>query len=927
MYTFHKIGLILLCGGALVGQAVPVPEVNFIRGDKPKEGATHYSLHLGALAGIPNGIQKKGRDGTQIYVIGVTNAPLQAGDVILGVNGKLFDGDVIETWRAAVAEAPERSKDGNLRPIRWRNGVRTTLDYYTVLPPPNLLKGETNDVDRSKTYNLGPTGLRGWIYTKPVSSLDGRQGRTTTASRQILVTHVGANSPASGIMEVNDVILGVGGKLFTDDARKSFGKAITEAEKTENRGILAVTRFRAGKTEEVQLKLRVMGSYSDTAPYDCAKSKLILDEACKSLEKEPLSDSLWGAINGLALLATGNPDYLPNLQAYARMLAGKKVQLNDSGEGCQTWDWGYMNLFLCEYYLVTGDKDVLPGIKDYTLALARGQGMYGTYGHGGAAKTVDGKFHGSVPPYGPMNQCGLVANLSIVMGRKCGIADPEINPAIERASKFFSYYVDKGAIPYGEHEPVAMHENNGKNSIAAIMFAAQGHHTVQAKYFSKMATAAYANRETGHTGQGFNYLWSALGANVGGPAAISAFMKEASWHLDLVRRCDGSFTYDGAEQYGPGKTDDDTYYGHSSYYGLSPAATYVLTYSIPLKKLVITGRDADIANWLDKKEVGEAKLSGRFDLDCKTKSPDELVSAFGDWSPVVRSWAAEELARRPEAPSMVPVLITMAEGKDARKRQGACEALGCLKSTNALPVLIRLLKHEDRGLRIKAAAALIKIGDAARPVLPDMLKAVADTAEPLTPIVWDDPIQLTHGKLAAALFDGLLRSSYEGVDRKLLYPAIRAVSGNADGMARATLRDGFEGCLTLEDVQALAPQIVAALDQAAPADAMFGSELRLGAMRVLAKYHFREAIPLTLKFARYQFGHGSEARMPVMMEVLKSYGTAAKPVLPQLRELLEFCKQESFPEDCKKQKVDAVAEAIAYIETAKDQPELRSLKK
>ena len=30
---------------------------------------------------------------------------------------------------------------------------------------------------------------------------------------------------------------------------------------------------------------------------------------------------------------------------------------------------------------------------------------------------------------------------------------------------------------------------------------------------------------------------------------------------------------------------DNTYYGKSSYFGLSPNATYVLTYSLPLKKL------------------------------------------------------------------------------------------------------------------------------------------------------------------------------------------------------------------------------------------------------------------------------------------------------------------------------------------------------
>ena len=79
--------------------------------------------------------------------------------------------------------------------------------------PPDLTQGTT--VDRELTYNLGATGLRGWIYTKPANFFESVQGRTTTASRQILVTHVGAKSPADGVMKVDDVILGAGGKLFT----------------------------------------------------------------------------------------------------------------------------------------------------------------------------------------------------------------------------------------------------------------------------------------------------------------------------------------------------------------------------------------------------------------------------------------------------------------------------------------------------------------------------------------------------------------------------------------------------------------------------------------------------------------------------------------------------------------------------------------
>jgi hypothetical protein len=805
--------------------------------------------------------------------------------------------------------------------------LASELVAATPSAPPDLT--QSNTVDRKLTYNLGPTGLRGWIYTKPATFLDSVQGRTTTASRQILVTHVGAKSPADGVMKVDDVILGAGGKLFTDDARQSLGKAIQEAEKAANGGVLQLTRWREGKAEEVQLKLRVMGTYSDTAPYNCPKSKLIFEDACKVLEKEPLNQDWAGAVNGLALLATSKPEYLPRVREFARKMGPTTLKL-ELRDGMVVWDWGYRNVFLCEYYLLTGDQDVLHAINECTVSLAKGQSLYGTFGHGISMRTPEGQLHGSIPPYGPVNAAGLVGNLAIVLGKKCGVQHPEIDPAIERASKFFGYYVDKGAIPYGEHMPWPYHENNGKNAMTALLFALQGNQNAPAQFFAKMATAGYANREYGHTGQGFSYLWGALGANAGGPDAAAAFFKQASWHFDLVRRCDGSFTYDGGEQYGAGRTDDDTYYGRSSYDGLSPAATYVLTYSIPLKKLHITGKDAKRANWLSKQEAAAAIASGRFDVDCKNKTPTELVAAFRDWSPIVRGWAAEELARRTDAKAMVPHLINLAEGQDAHVRQGACEALGNIRNTNALPVLVRLLTHQDRWLRIKAAEALKKMGDAARPVLPGMLQAVVVTAEPLQPVVWDDPIQLTHGELADALFGTLMRNSVQGVDRKLLYPAIQAVSRNADGMARMRLRGTFENLLTLEDVQALAPDILAAVLTPCPADTMFGNEIRMGGFKALTKYHFKEGIEAGVIFAKTQGGHGSESRTGVIMKELVTYGTAAREAVPGLKELIaqlnEQCRKGEFPAgELNNRRVTAVEEAIKAIEAATEQPALRSI--
>ena len=799
--------------------------------------------------------------------------------------------------------------------------------------PPDLTQRIDDEVvDRKQTYNLGATGLRGWIYTRPATYLDSLQGRTTAASRQILVTHVGDKSPADGVMQVDDIILGVGGRPFADDARKSIAMAIQEAEKDVNKGALKLTRWRGGKVEEVQLKLAVIGTYAETAPFNCPKSKRIFDDACKVLEKEELRGDLWGAINGLALLSTGKTEYLPKLQAFARKMGPPTLKL-ELRDGMVIWDWSYKSLFLSEYFLATGDPEVVPAIKEYTVKMSMGQGMYGTFGHGIAPPSPEGKLHGSIPPYGPVNEAGLIANLAIVMGRQCGVKDPEVEAAVARAGGFFGWYTDKGGIPYGEHEPWPYHENNGKSSMTALFFALQGNRIKDAQFFSKMATAGYRSRECGHTGQGFSYLWSAPGANAGGPLAAAAFFREASWHLDLVRRSDGSFTYDGGEQYGAGKTDDNSYFGKSSYNGLSPNATYVLTYALPLKKLFITGRDATQTNWLSKKEVADAIASGRFDTDRKQKNPSELVAAFGDWSPVVRGWAADELVNRPEGKAMAAQLVAMAGGNDPHVIQAACEALGQLKPAEALPVLVKQLSHQDRWVRFKAGEAIRKMGGAAKPALPDILKAVVQTAEPLYPINWADPIQLAHGQLAAALFEGGLTDALKDADPKLLYPAIRVMSRNADGMARAKMRGFFESKLTLEDVTVLAPDILAAVNVRAPADTMFGNEIRMGGFKALTKYSFKEAIDAGVLFAKTQGGHGSESRTAEIMKEIVKYGTAARGAIPGLREVIAAfnlqCEKKEYPGgDLNNRRVGAVEDAIKAIEGATAQPaDLRTIGK
>jgi hypothetical protein len=810
--------------------------------------------------------------------------------------------------------------------------LTTTLANPLFSQVPDLTK-DAQTVNRKETYNLGATGLRGWIYTKAANNLDAAQGRTTLASRQILVTHVGTASPADGVVEVDDVILGVDGKTFSDDARKSIALAIQQAETKARDGMLKLTVWRAGQTQDISLKLAVMGTYSDTAPYKCDKSKLILENAIKVLEKEKMELNWTGSIQALALLSTGKPEHLPKLREFALSLAKQDINPNKKPVGStwgDTWNMGYRLIFLCEYYMITSDQEILPAIEKNALQLARGQGMYGTFGHGFAALTRDGKFNGSVPPYGPVNMAGLPANLGIVLAKKCGVKNPEVDQAIIRAAGFFGYFTDKGSIPYGEHEPWPYHENNGKNSLTAVMFAAMGSKPKETEFFARMATAGYPSREYGHTGQGFSYLWSALGAAAGGPDTAAAFFRMSSWHYDLVRRSDGSFTYDGAEQYGAGDTHDNTYYGDSSYNGLSPAATYVLTYSLRLKKLIITGRDANSKSWLNKQEAEATVAAGRFDLDRRDWPPAKLITAFGNWSPIVRSWAAQELATRPEAKAMVAELIKLAESGDPHQIQGACETLGLINTPDALPVILKQLSHHDRWVRYKAAEAVRKMGDTAKPVINDILKALVTTSEPSSPIRWEDPVAIAHGQLAAAVFSGPLRDELNKVDPKLRNQAIRAVSTNPDGMARATLEYCFQNQLTEEDVIALAPIILAAVESPSPADTMFNNVIRMAGLKALTKYHFEEGIAAAVGLAKTQGGHGSEDRTGEIMKMITGYGSAAKSQIPALKEIIASfnadVERHEYPGgELNNRRVGAVEEAIKSIEAATENPTLRSV--
>lgn len=767
----------------------------------------------------------------------------------------------------------------------------------SLAAPPDLTQGDSIPPGATHDWNLGPTGARGWMSSDKL---------VTSDARQVAITHVEPNTPADGVLAVGDVLLGVGKRRFSEDPRVEFGRAITVAESEAGGGILPLTRWRAGKIEEVELKLPVLGDYSPTAPFDCPKSKRILEQGCQILAKR-LADPAYRpnpiprSLNAWALLASGNDDYLPLVRREAEWAA------EFSSGGYKTWYYGYVIPFLAEYVLATGDESVLPGLRRLAIEAAEGQSAVGSWGHRFARE------NGRLGGYGMMNSPGLPLTIGLVLAREAGVKDPRVDQAIRRSALLLRFYVGKGAIPYGDHHPwTQTHDDNGKCGMAAVLFDLLQERDA-AEFFSHMSVASHsAERDTGHTGNFFNMLWAMPGVARCGPHASGAWMEEfGGWYFDLARQVDGGFVHQG-----PPSLRKDRYAGWDC------TGAYLLAYAMPLRKTYLTGRgDAlvpqltpDAASGLirDGRGWSNQDRNSAYDrLDDET-----LLQRLGSWSPTVRERAALALARRKA--DVIPALIEMLDAPGLEARYGACQALELLRgaAAPAVPALRETLRHDDLWLRVQAAEALAHIGDPALPALPELLVMLAKgpTAE--------DPRGMEQRYLCFAVFGQMLRRSIEGADRELLRTAVAAGLRNQDGRARGAL-GGVYRRLSYEEIRPLLPAIRDAVAEPAPSGVMFASGIRLEGLDLLARHRIREGLPLCLEVMEID-QWGKQARVRGCVSALQKYGAAAKPLLPELRKLHQDLRNHREAKSMARE-IDRLESLIQKLESTEESVELREI--
>ena len=767
------------------------------------------------------------------------------------------------------------------------------LNAAESTPIPDFTSGGHSD--GSHDWLLGPTGLRGWMYF--------RHEDLTAASRQIIITAVDKGSPADGILQVNDVILGVFGKPFADDARRSFGHAIAAAE--EKTGILPLSIWRGGKTSTVELKLKVLGAYSATAPYDCPKSKAIFEQGCRLIEERGFENAdIPDHLNALALLASGDKKHYTMLGKFAEKVA-------ESLQNVDTWNWhiAYGNLFLSEYTLATDRKTVFSELKQVTMRGVKNQCMNGMWGH--APSLANGHSEG----YGGMNVIGLPMTISLVLAREAGVSDPTLDKAIEKSSIFLRYYVDKGAIPYGDHPAWgSAHDDNGKSSCAAVMFDILGDRDATA-FNSRMATAAYDHREQGHCGNFWNMLWAIPGASRSGPHATGAYLKEQAWYYDLSRNWKGAFVYQQIEA-----GDENNNYNEWDLTG-----GYLLSFGLYQKSLRIIGKKTSVAPSLSPEEVKTVIVAGRDrypegERNGYIKRDDEvLLEGLKSWSPTLRYHSAQAIGKR--GGNFVPSLLEMLASKDRYTRYGAVEALGRLgkDTSSALPQLRAMLKDSDTWLQALAAEALARLGD--KESASDLLAMSLQT----TPA---DPRRMHQRATSRALFSPypgtsepvILSDSLDGVDRIQLLRTMKSLLENDDSVVRAAVIPALRK-LSDRDLAPLLPTLANAVDKLAPTNEMWGDDIRKEGLDILSKHHIREGMLLCVSTIEWRWGLELQPRMDYLMR----YGKGAREMLPALKKIgRDLQKREEGQEPSNNQKI--LLKAIADIEASTEDPKIITLK-
>ncbi len=422
-------------------------------------------------------------------------------------------------------------------------------EYFT---PANEWKSGDVTLVNGQLKTHGYPNFSGWIG--PVGVKTGPFG-PNMGVRKVL-----AGSPADGKIFEGDVIYSANGNMLGDEAWVVMAAAITESETEAGSGRLLLGVRRDGKNMEVKLTLKVMGTYSSTAPYDCPKTEKIIAYLEEWLAARGGGATRGGGFLGsdaLFLLGSGNPKYqgLVRRVIYSKMASTDPTKPFESTRAGKSWYNSADAILFGEYFHATGDRNVLPYLKNACDRLAATQQPIGGWRH----NFPGGATYGLIPNAGIPGVIGM--NLAKAAGLDINMKAYELGVRHFREKR-----AETGTMIYGlggcqretppQIDPAVMAAGkletyNGGLSAAGILMGLEGH-TRAAHLCSLISAYAFNNTFGGHGGNFWNNFWTPLGAHAHGRAAFIHFMKGHRWYRECNRMFDGSLINNENERVGGG---------------------------------------------------------------------------------------------------------------------------------------------------------------------------------------------------------------------------------------------------------------------------------------------------------------------------------------------------------------------------------------
>ena len=329
--------------------------------------------------------------------------------------------------------------------------------------------------------NVGPTGIRARI--------------THEHPEYLTVKYVFKKSPAAGIVNIGDIIVGANGKKLTVPhtfGRGSRGRGGWAGPMEDMAKLIEDSQGKDGKLEliiwpggeksaekTVTVPIEAVGRFSPTWPFDCPRSEKLAASLRDFLEEEYKRE---GGFKGgthvhtsatLALLADGSGKH-DRLVAQIMSEYGSRRYDPQNSNGFPAWGFGHDGILMGEWYLLKKDRSLLPAIESLNACLVASQTPEsGGYSHKPYPTIQQRIVAGGPKGYGAMALPGGLAMVAMSLFKEAGLEHAD--PAYQRVHQAFLGSVGtNGSIDYGfkewDHAVIVLDDAKGspKNSPKGV---------------------------------------------------------------------------------------------------------------------------------------------------------------------------------------------------------------------------------------------------------------------------------------------------------------------------------------------------------------------------------------------------------------------------------------------------------------------------